>query len=474
MKKNNPLLKRKPGRIFRSWIFVFLTLFLQAFVLTSEAQNYQGTLTKRSRDAYAYSDTAQRWLDWNILFPENANDLEKITIMNKLMALIDQKISDYNRISGNNFKVDTHTVHCPCDPRLTNLNATPAIGSSGNTIPPPPPGTGGSGDTVSLNMTMYPDTLIQDGKYVYNIIEKKVPLTIVNVDKKKILAVMDTGLDPRLFPPGFDKLLWTDPKSRITLRNFQFYHNHRPLDYMLDDDAHLHGTAVISVALQEFERAPGNPNNPKPMIMVLKVLDERGHGNTFSVSCGLSYAIQKKATLVNASLGYYSHGIPDSILLHYVRLCNVAKPASIPILAAAGNTPGKHDASFLCNPAPSRNKLTKINTFDPASFSKQFPNVISVTTLQNDSTPCFYQNYSNEYVNVGVANGSGASCCKFAVPFLPFGYEGSSFATPFISGKMMACLMEGSTLQNCREQWSTATPVGTATVTKDGKFVPNP
>jgi hypothetical protein len=473
MKNKNPLLKRKPSRISCTGIFFSLILFLQAFVLTSTAQNYQQTLTKRSRDAYAYSDTVQRWLDWNILFPKNTTDKNKATRINELKTNIDKYISAYNSSSGKNFGVNYNVVYCPCDSLLTNLNATRKLGASGNTIPPPPPGTGGSGDTVSLNMTMYPDTLIQEGKYVYNIIEKKVPLTIGNVDKKKILAIMDTGLDPRLFPNGFNKLLWTDPKSMITLRNFQFYHNNRPLDYMLDDDAHVHGTAVISVALQAFERAPGNPNNPKPMIMVLKVLDERGHGNTFSVSCGLSYAVQKKATLLNASLGYYSQGIPDTILLHYVRLCNDAMPVPIPILAAAGNTPGQHNAGFLCNTAPKSNELTNMNTFDPASFSKQFPNVISVTTLQNANTPCFYQNYSNDYVNVGVVNGSGA-CCKFAVPFLPFGYEGSSFATPFISGKMMACLMGGRNLQSCRDQWSTATTVGIPTVTKDGKFVPNP
>ena len=66
----------------------------------------------------------------------------------------------------------------------------------------------------------------------------------------------------------------------------------------------------------------------------------RGKGNTFSVSCGLSYAVQKQATLVNASLGYYSHGQVDPILLHYVRLCNDANPDPIPILAAAGNIAG--------------------------------------------------------------------------------------------------------------------------------------
>jgi hypothetical protein len=397
--------------------------------------------------------------------------IRKNSYINKLETDIDQRISVYNSSTGNHFKVDYHVVHCPCDPRLTNLNATKSIGASGNSVPPTPPGTGGSGDIVSLNFRIDRDPPLGEGKNIYNVVEKKVPLTIGSIDKKKILAVMDTGLDPNLFGSGFNNLLWTDPGAKITLRNFQFYHNNQPLDYMLDDELHVHGTAVTTIALQEFEKAAGS-TKPKPLIMVLKVLDERGQGNTFSLSCGLSYAVQKKATLINASLGYYSHGTADPILLHYVHLCNNVKPVPIPILAAAGNKPGSHNANFLCNTGPNNNKLTKINTFDPASFSKSIPNVISVTTLQNANTPCFYQNYSNEYVNVGVANGSSASCCKFNVPFRLFGYEGSSFATPFVSGEIMACLMEGRTIQNCRNQWSTA-PVGSATVTKDGKFVPN-
>jgi hypothetical protein len=271
-------------------------------------------------------------------------------------------------------------------------------------------------------------------------------------------------------PSGFSILLWRDPKSRITLRNFQFYHNKQPLDYMLDDQVHVHGTAVTTIALQEFEKETGR-TKPKPMIMVLKVLDERGKGNIFSLSCGLSYAVQKKATLVNASLGYYGLEQPDLILLHYVDLTNKVTPLPIPILAAAGNTRGIHNPSLLCNAAPDSNQLTVNRTFYPATFSKGIPNVISITTIQNASKGCFFQNYSNEFVNVGVANGSGNHCCKFIVPFQTFGYEGSSFATPFISGKLMACLMEGRTLQNCRDQWRPSTP---GLLTKDGKFVPNP
>ncbi len=472
MKKNNPLLKRKSNRISRKGIFLSMILFLQVFALKSQAQDYQHQLITRSRKAYGNSDTVKRWMSWNILFHESASDLDKDNYINELETKIDQHISHYNSTTGRNFKVDYHVVHCPCDPRLTNLNATQSIGSSGNPVPPKPPPAGGSGDIVSGNMNIDHDPPLGEGKYNINVVEKKVPLTIKSVDKTRILAVMDTGLDPDLFGTSFNELLWSDPDSKVTIRNFQFYHNNQPLEYSMDDEVHIHGTAVTTIALQEFERASGNISNPKPMIMVLKVLDELGRGNTFSVSCGLSYAVQKKATLVNASLGYYSKGKVDPILLHYVNLCNDAKPVPIPILAAAGNIRGAHNPNSLCNTGNNGNELTKINTFHPASFSKSIPNVISVTTIQNPTTPCFYQNYSNEYVNVGVANGSGSRCCKFSVPFRSFGYEGSSFATPFISGKIMACLMEGGTLLSCRAQWSTA-PVGTETITKGGKYVPN-
>jgi Subtilase family len=473
MKKNNPLLKRKSNRISSKGIFLSLILFLQVFTLNSLAQNnYQEQLITRSRNAYGKSDTVKRWLSWNILFQENASDQDKDRFINDLETKIDKHISHYNSSTGRHFKVDYHVVHCPCDPRLTNLNATQSIGASGYSVPPKPPPVGGSGDIVSGNMLIDRDPLIREGRYTDTVTEKKLPLTIKSVDHSKILAVMDTGLDPDLFGTDFNELLWRDPESKITIRNFQFYHNNQPLEYSMDDDAHVHGTAVTTIALQEFERASGNSSNPKPMIMVLKVLDELGQGNTFSVSCGLSYAVQKKATLVNASLGYYSKGHVDPILLHYVRLCNDARPVPIPILAAAGNVRGLHNANYLCNTGNNDNKLTKLNTFHPASFSQSIPNVISVTTIQNPKTPCFYQNYSNEYVNVGVANGTGPYCCKFRVPFRSFGYEGSSFATPFVSGKIMACLMAGGTMPSCRQQWSTA-PVGTATVTKGGKYVPN-
>src|SRR5450432_321193 len=296
MKKSNPLLKRKSGRVSRIGIFLSLILFLQVFALNSMAQNYQQRLTERSRKAYYNSDTVKKWLNWNILFNEKASDQYKNTFINDLEISIDKNIAVYNSSTGKHFRVDYHVVYCPCDSLLTNLNATRALGATGSVTPPTPPGTHGSGDTVSQNLPIDKDPPLGEGKDILNIVEKKVILTIGSVDKSKILAVMDTGLDPDFFETGFNKLLWNDPGSKITLRNFQFYHNMQPLDYMLDDNAHVHGTAVTTIALQEFEKAAGN-DKPKPSIMVLKVLDEQGKGSIFSVSCGLSYAVQKQATL---------------------------------------------------------------------------------------------------------------------------------------------------------------------------------
>jgi hypothetical protein len=177
--------------------------------------------------------------------------------------------------------------------------------------------------------------------------------------------------------------------------------------------------------------------------MVLKVLDKNRVGTTFTVSCALSYAVQKHATLVNASLGYYDTNSleVDSVLRNYIGHCDSASPV-IPVIAAAGNLLIPH-LQPLCSPVTSNaNELNKNNRFFPGCFSIDFPNVICVTSLQSVQMPCFYQNSSDRYVNIGVVtNPSLPTCCSFPVSFYSPGYTGSSFATPVISGKIIAALL---------------------------------
>ena len=145
--------------------------------------------------------------------------------------------------------------------------------------------------------------------------------------------------------------------------------------------------------------------------MILRALDSSNTGSIYSVSCALSYAIQKNVTLINLSLGYY--GDVDSILHHYIALCaNPAHP--IRVFAAAGNTPGDHN-SALCN-HNSHNQLSDSMKFYPACFSKEFDNITSVTQISKADSSCFYQNFSDEYITLGIYD--SIYCCETPVDFM--------------------------------------------------------
>lgn len=394
-----------------------------------------------------YQPQKEKWLNWNILFAPGTTEARRTQTMDSIEKYVSHWISNSTNPS---FQVTHFYFSCPCDPQLTNYTATPLFGMSGAPNPPPNPGKGigGSGDGVEYVNTNNQIVLDSTGEYP-DPPKNKMIFNTTSVDDSKILAVMDTGLDTAYFLTHFQDLLWTD-KTGQNIRNFQFFENGRLIDYYFDDDKHKHGTAVTTLALKAFEKFDGQ-NTAKPRFMILKVLDENKRGSTFTVSCALSYVRQHPATLVNASLGYY--GEADSILLKYSG--DISNPAQnpIPVISAAGNIPGVHTDDSLCDMPLKRNILNSSNLFYPACFSDSFSNFITVTGLSNAVTSCYYQNYSSQYVNVGVITNPGTSiCCKFLVPFNTVkGYEGSSFATPIVSGQVMACLMAspGRSLQTC-------------------------
>jgi hypothetical protein len=393
-------------------------------------------------------DSAVRWADWNVLFKPTSTDRERTLTMARLRDSIGQYLTGLNNINKRSDSVFVNIVFCPCDSFLYNLTADISIGAVGTlaTIPPKIPPPGSQGDLV-LNILLnnpfkdiagqpnLPDTAIYNpANYTAN--------------PSKILAIMDTGLDSTLFANGFRGLLWSDPGGP-TIRNFLQYINGLDISYYYDEGQNKHGSAVTSTALEAIRKANA-PNNKLPEIMVLRVLDSSGTGSTFSVSCALSYARKKNATLINASLGYYGQGEQDSILKHYVTLCNEETPNRIPIIAAAGNLRGSHSQGFydsLVNIAgPNPNLLIDTNLFFPGCYSVDLSNVICVTGLHSVDSPCYYQNYSPQYVSIGVVtNPSSPFCCISGVHFAGMpekGYDGTSFATPVVSGQVMAKLLK--------------------------------
>ncbi len=467
----------------------FFMLIIMGVALMSTFSSCKNFSEKNNPvSAISYIDTSKaKWVDWNIMFSPGADSAMRAQQEQDVENYINAYLAPYGFIAK-----FTKRIYCPCDSSLFNLTATPVQGSGGSlqapSPPPPPPAVSGGNlpYTVSINNSLDPDMPSLDDtsnvNFNYRInIGSIFPINhVTNIDETKILAIMDTGLDPDKFDNTIGKLIWKDPHGP-TLRNFfAFNSTQYRADYGMDDYAGKHGSAVTMIALKAMGTA-----TVYPKIMVLKVFDANEKGSTFNIGCALSYAIKHHATIVNASLGYNDQtGVPDAVLSHYLSICNTTPGTdSVFVFAAAGNMPQPHDKNFLCGtPTLTSNQLYKnsaaINLFYPACFNDELPNVISVTGLQDMNQSCYFQHYSSKYVSLGVLNadtGSMRTCCQFALPPLGYIFEGSSFATPVASGKAMAKILNtvGAGQISVRQSLNLITGKNPSLelVTKDGRFI---
>jgi hypothetical protein len=416
------------------------------------------------RNAIKGMDTTQNlWASWNVLLkPGTGYDARSATVL----SIENYLRNEFYRIFPYNFTIRFQVFYCPCDSLLYNIGAKGIDGSGQSvTTPPPPPPPGGSGDALFVsnnNQVIEPKDSIPIRDTSFKMILSD-PVRQTEIDTQ-ILTIIDTGLDPRYFSSEIRHLIWAgDGSSTI-------YNVVDPMsNSYFDDHPEKHGTIVTAVALKALKDQNvsfGSPINHLSQLMILKALDSKKQGSTFSVSCALSYAVQRHAAMINASLGYYeTHGDVDSVLRHYVSLCNT-RDKPITIIAAAGNVPPPppYTPGIICYPGTSN--LNAHRMFYPACFSTDFNNLFSVTTLTNTHASCFYQNYSEQYVSIGVIQTGHAGCCYFSVPFAEA--NGSSFATPVIAGTGLSYVLNGQTVNNYMSSVTreSALPL----VTKEGKY----
>ena len=383
---------------------------------------------------------------WNILLPKPVPDDTIAAVISAVeKQLLDSLVAQGYAADGIRFK----PYYCPCDSLLINLGVTYLGETGGSKVPPP--GTpasfgtqGGSGFVVSVQYD-HPLAIpeIEDRQSFILTLGPRSRLIGRDIQahpqaKEERVAVIDSGIDSVYFNDAGANYFLAKEKNGIY--NFLPF---APLQNNWDDDTVMHHGTLVTAGIIES----GDPALLNLQIMELKALDSTGRGTSFSASCALSYAIRQKVKLINASWGYY--GGPDSILLHYIGLCATH---SIPVVAAAGNVRGLHNFSLInyshakspatsvtagaeAYPNPAGSLSAASGLFYPACFSMNLPYVVSVTGL-NDSIsphlPCYYQNYSGEYVSVGVVN--LYNCCSYL--FTDQGVEGSSFEAPVVSGQL--------------------------------------
>lgn len=260
------------------------------------------------------------------------------------------------------------------------------------------------------------------------------------------IGIMDSGLDNQ--SGLFNNNIVKSTSNNCPNGSFNF------VDKNIDiNDEHIgkHGTYVSLLLLKNLQ-------NKKPELYVQKVINKDQKGSLFNILCAIQHSVKNKLTAVNMSLGYY--GAPDELFKKYMK---ALKDEGIWVFAAAGNQNYEKDLEeefgfmqwfhkhILKNPSYIRNLDNRKNKFYPAAWSKEFDNIITVTTVQNNSGSVYEfvpdQNYSPNFVFIGqkadtIING------KYGFNITEQFLVGSSYATPIVAGKTLSLPISGKTRAN--------------------------
>jgi subtilisin family serine protease len=417
------------------------------------------TAPRQTNAQQDYIKKVDNWINWNGKFKPGVDSIQSQAVIDDVTSQIAAfskkpvvdfyrkrgKITQYLRkYAGSNKKriyITRMTVQ-KCnngDSSFWNVNADAeirgldSVGSQTGSTPPQPKVVpkGGFLEFFALNskLQLHRDSLVKATSPAM-LLSFPQP---VNIDNNAVIAVLDTGIDTTLFAEGIrSDLLWNGTSGSINM-----VHGRAANNYM-DDYINKHGTAVASIALNSFYRASNNTALPK--LMVVKVLDENAEGTVFDLCCGINYAVKNHATVINASVGYTLEGtneLKDEAMEYYLAKCQAD---SIPLVAAAGNTNDYRNTGMLCeNNTSGSNRMTLSNMTLPAAYAmnaNEYP-VISVTGMGKPGIPCYYQYFSPKMVTVGVLNQDAeTNCCSFKLPFFIRIVEGTSYATPVVSGRL--------------------------------------
>jgi hypothetical protein len=214
-----------------------------------------------------------------------------------------------------------------------------------------------------------------------------------------------------------------------------------------DNNASIHGTIVSQFIINQFRASPGN----MVQIMALKTHDNNGFGDLFGSLCALYYAMDKGATIINASWGFYNYGESPVPYLDSI-ITQVLPQKGVLFVTAAGNKSERNDevARAIYRAANGGAAIPEaqlrnldVHNFYPACLSAAQNNVVTVTTTDGRIVSPT-QNYSSNYVDLGiVADSVTVASMSFRLPFAGTGdtfISGSSFATAIASGKIGALI----------------------------------
>lgn len=188
----------------------------------------------------------------------------------------------------------------------------------------------------------------------------------VVTDFTPIVAVVDSGVEPNL--EDFNNNLWSIPAGDCGFMNNNMGYNLLDtLHPMQDEDGH--GTHISGIVLKD---------NPYTKVMPLRVVNQET-GSLFDAICGIRFAIDNGATLVNLSMT--QKGARNGV---FATTMEMAKNSGMIVVCSAGNDSINLDVDTM--------------PYWPGAFD--YDNIVNVTAIDADDELCDFANFGATDVDV--------------------------------------------------------------------------
>ncbi len=248
-----------------------------------------------------------------------------------------------------------------------------------------------------------------DDVYIQSVFNSNYVNRRVSSNNGITVAVLDTGIDTD--QQGFIGSFLYNSAGNIGCGDISGWDFVDKDNNTYDDDINKHGTVVSYVIHKELtERGIGH------QILPVKTIDKKGNSTFFDTFCGLKYAIERDADVINMSFGWTGYNEEVNELF-----ANLIATTKTTFVASAGN----------------RNEDNDILPHYPSNFQNN--NLISVAASKFEQADAAgYTNYGENTVDF-YAIGNKISF-PLTTPNTFINFKGTSFAAPLVSARVAELL----------------------------------
>jgi len=363
-------------------------------------------------------------------------------------TLVKDGTIDKNQPLGSSIK------RCLCDENIFLIGIDPTLGAETNVTNAgnSRPGLGDEGGGFSPNYVIENTNQEENiPKFTTNKVQP-LPRSSPNTSTIPLVAILDSGIDLSVFKEsplaaGLYGKASSPDVCNITDDTSGYNFTVDPPNNSITDN-HGHGTAVTLAYKYGLDKIDPSAWSQQ-RVLPIKVLDECGNGSVYSAACGIAYAKQKGADVINMSFGInFNNRHLEYAVKQISRSAIVCSAGNDTMrLSRSNHFPSGYAYTYTSATAgqndPNENGLS--NAFEVMAINKNF---LAAGPDQASYPLATYSNYRNSaFAEIGndigpIINQAYASISTTRVDCL---MQGTSFAAPMLSATIVSKLF-GTTL----------------------------